>query len=59
MEIIGFEFVPEFFPNWAKVREMILLRGVKVGNFEGQFLHLFHIKKTGPKRVWSWQLPRR
>ena len=36
---------------------MPLLRGIKLGKFDGQYLGLYKIGKNRPKRIWYWLLP--
>ena len=57
MNAIGFDMVVGRNPNWTRVMGMKLLRGVKAGDFVGQWLGTFKIGKVGKKDTWTWKLP--
>ena len=57
MNAIGFSMEVDQNPNWTRVMGMELLRGVKTGDFDGQWLNTSRIGKTGKKDVWTWKLP--
>ena len=54
---LGFLMDPDHCVHWRTVRQMPLLRGIKFGKFEGQYLGLNHIGKARVKRIWYWLLP--
>ena len=57
MNAIGFTMKVDRNPNWDKVMGMKLLRGVKTGDFVGQWLDTSKIGKSRKKDKWTWKLP--